>query len=637
LKKNTVILTVSGVALVLGLVLGILPIGENLNFISIGLTLVTLFACYYLMAPEVAEGVRERRANISILLYIASLGACLLGEFIEAGAVIFLYCLGEQIEHLAITKNRQSIERLLDLSPPLVRLMLDDGSTQDVDPEDVPLFSTIVVRPGERLALDAIVSAGSAEVDESTMTGESLAQSKSIGDMLFAGSLCLNGRLECSTIATVSNSSLARIVRYVESAQKRKSPYERFIDRFTRYYTPAVIILSVLAAIVPPLLNRFTELTLGGFSVWFYRALSMLVVSCPCALAIAAPIAIVSGITLASSRGILVKGGSYIEQAAKLKVLALDKTGTLTEGQPQLDQIIIMPTAARLWPNNAESQILALAALLEKDSNHPLARAIQIAAAQQPVAKLAIENWTELAGQGVSATVAGRPALIGSRAFVSSRAQPSRVANRTVEQVSGQGVTTLFLAYDDQILAVFALRDTVRASSVDLLDRLDAALSHQVKTVMLTGDDVTVAEQIASEIGIEEVYANLMPEEKQQYIEDFGKKHGIIAYVGDGINDAPALAAADIGIAMGAAGSDIALDVSDIALMTDNISILPWFFALAKRVMRTVKTSVILTVLVKVCVLILAAFGLVDMWVAIAADVGMLILVLLYGMRIGIT
>ena len=630
---------ISGIAVLLGIICHFITFNQVWQIASIFFSLVGLAAGLVVLAPEVLEAIRKRQISIDILLVIAAIGACVLGEFAEAGAVVFLFCLGEALEQRVLRRNQSSIAHLLDLTPALVHLQQADGTVVDINPESVEYGSTLVIRAGERLALDADVTMGNAHVDESAITGESMPIFKQAGNRLFAGSLCLDGRLECQTTATVSDSSLARIVRLVEQAQASRSPYERFINRFARYYTPAIVIIASLVAVLPPLLTLITPLELGDLTSWVYRALSLLVIACPCALVIATPVAVVSGISRAAYNGVLVKGGAFMELAARVKALAFDKTGTLTEGHPQLEATYPLPAARLLWRERAEQQALAVAAAIERDSNHPLSTAIVKASAEldgQPAASIKVSEQIELAGLGITARVDGMPAAIGSRAFVNTLVDLDEQALTIVNQVESKGATALLLAVDDQAVAIFSVRDTLRAESPALMRQLHQGSTQAITTIMLTGDNLKTAQVIAQEAGVQRVHAGLLPEDKMEYIERLRQEHGTVAFVGDGINDALALAQADIGIAMGAAGSDIALEVADVALMADNIAELPWFFKLARKVMQTVRISVILTLVVKVSVMILAIVGLSQMWMAIAADVGMLLVVLLFGMRLGI-
>ncbi|MCL1879347.1 MAG: heavy metal translocating P-type ATPase [Actinomycetia bacterium] len=724
-------LIVSGIGALGGALLHFIGGNDLMVWASAALSILGTLAGLVILAPEIVESVRSRRVDINILMAVAVLGAVCLGQFAEAGAVVFLFCVGEALEHLAMQRNRESISKLFELAPTTVHRLEPDGSISDIDPDAVLLGNTLVLRPGERAALDGEVLRGASSVDESPVTGESLPHAKQPGDAIYAGSLAIDGRLEYRVSATVENSSLARIVRLVEQSQAQRTPYERFINRFARYYTPAIIVVALLVALLPPLLTLATPLEAGTFREWIYRALSLLVIACPCALVIATPVAVASSLTRAAKNGVLVKGGAFLELASKVKAVAFDKTGTLTAGSPQLVSLDLLPAAQMFWHHDAASKALALAALLEQDSNHPLARAVVAAAAgaddavaaggagaardaeggsdtavqaaqqggdsaaSQTTAAAAthgatsVPSWTlsdlkEQPGKGISARLheatSGQPAdsagsapwqpesvgkqmAIGSPSFIAEMVGLGGQAEALVAAAEGHGATVLVLAFDGEAVAVLALRDAIRPESAALISQLTGAVSPVpaaddgdpaagrsrdgsgaplrghlgLACVMLTGDNLRTAEAIASEIGVTRIHAGLLPEEKMTHIGRLKNEYQTVAMVGDGINDAPALALADIGIAMGAAGSDTALEVADVALMADNLDELPFFFRLARKMMLTIYVNIAFALIVKALVLVLAIFGFAQMWMAIMADVGVLLLVLLYGMRLGIS
>jgi Cd2+/Zn2+-exporting ATPase len=588
--------------------------------------------------PHALNSLKRRSVDINILMLVAVLGACLLGDFAEAAAVVFFFCVGEALEERAMRKNRESVASLLDLTPQLVHVRAGDGSITDIGPDDVLLGATILVRPGERIALDGLVTEGSALVDEAPITGESVPVLKGPGDPLYAGTLSTDGRLIYATTATVENSTLTRIVRLVEQSQAQRTPYERFINRFARYYTPLVMLLAALVALVPTLLTLLTPLDLGSFATWGYRALALLVIACPCALVIATPICVVTGLARAARSGMLVKGGAFLELAAKVKAVAFDKTGTLTYGKPLVTESIPLLAATRRWGGDAQAQVLALGVALEQDSTHPLARAVVAAGmsapTQTPVAPT-VSNLREFAGQGVSAEIDGIFAAIGSSNHIAALVDYDAETLAHIERVERDAATALVVAFDGQAVGIIAVKDTVRPESAALLNVLNSR--QRIHTVMLTGDNLITARAIAQDAGIEQVCAGLLPQDKMEYIERLRRQYGAVAMVGDGINDAPALAQADVGIAMGGAGSDTALEVADVVLMADNISELPSLFALARQVVRTIQVNIAFALTVKVAVMALAILGLVQMWMAIFADVGVLLIVILYSMRIGLT
>ncbi|MDR1713160.1 MAG: cation-translocating P-type ATPase [Coriobacteriales bacterium] len=626
-------LIATGIFALSGALLHILGVEGIASYIAIAASIIGSACGLYIIFPEVIQSIRQRRVDINILMVIAVIGACVLGDFAEAGAVVFFFCIGEELEARSLRRNRESIAQLMDLTPQVVHLR-QGTETLDVQPDEVALDALVVVRPGERIALDGIVSVGSASVDESPITGESVPVLKQPGDNLYSGSLSVDGRLEYRVTATVQDSTLARIVRLVEQSQAQRTPYERFINRFARYYTPLVVLLAALVFIIPPLLSLTTSLELGGFATWGYRALSLLVIACPCALVIATPVCVVTGLSRAARSGVLVKGGAFLELAARVRAVAFDKTGTLTYGKPTLEEVLVLPAAVNRWQDAAADQVLALAAALEADSTHPLANAVLAAARQRQLAWVAPDRLSETAGKGIAAELDGLPAAVGSPGFASEYVQLDQRCLADIAAVEQAAATALVVLFDSAAVGILAVRDVVRPQSQSLTQKLSN--EQGIKTVMLTGDNLATATAIASEAGISLVHAGLLPEEKMAYINRLKQQYGVVAMVGDGINDAPALAAADIGIAMGAAGSDTALEVADIALMADNIAELPMLFKLARKVIRTIHTNIAFAIIIKAAVMILAIIGVAQMWMAIFADVGVLLLVLLYSMRLNL-
>ena len=630
-----------------------------------------------IIAPGIKAAVLKRSVDINILMLIAVLGAWVLGESVEAAAVLLFFSVGEWLEEFATDRNRSSIEKLMDLTPQTVRVW-QNGQVLEVPCEQVALASTVILRPGDRVPLDGMVAQGSATVDESPITGESMPVLKQPGDTIYAGSLDLDGKLEFTTTSTIEDSTLARIVALVKETQKKRTPYERFINRFARYYTPLVVTIAALVALVPTAITLLTPLDLGGLATWGYRALALLVIACPCALVIATPVSVVSGLTQSARMGVLVKGGAYLELASKVRAIAFDKTGTLTYGKPEVTDVVVLPSVqdpSGVDPHTRES-ILLLSAALEQDSTHPLARAVvtaatggQVAGAEtataaatgeqvaatggQPVTapgatdavagatatadQLIIpraQSVTELAGQGISGQVEGRAVSVGSPAFAAGLTSIDEVTLARIANMEKTATTVLVVLCDMLPIGLIAIKDRVRPESPALLRQLKEAGGMQA--VMLTGDNPATARAIAEQVGITQVHAGLLPHEKTERLESLRREYGIIAMVGDGINDAPALSFADIGIAMGAASSDVAVQTADVALMANSIDVLPRFFALSRKVVGTIRTNITFALAVKALVMVLAIVGIAHMWMAIFADVGVLIIVLLYSMRLGL-
>ncbi len=582
--------------------------------------------------PRAWDSLRRRSIDMNILMTIAVFGAIALGDFGEAAMVVFLFALGNTLESRSMRKTRESIRDLMDLAPQIAHVIREE-TLYDLMAEDVEIGDLILVRPGERVPLDGVVRDGSASVDEAALTGESVPALKSVDDQVFAGSLSVNGALEIEVTAHLEDSTLARIVSLVEEAQSNKAPYESFVDRFSARYTPIVVGIAVLIAVVPPMISTFTAFEVGGFREWIFRALVLLVISCPCALVISTPVSIVSAITAAARNGVLVKGGAFLELAAKVTVLAYDKTGTLTRGRPEV------LTVVRLADRDSE-EMLRLAAALESRSNHPLAHAVVQASdrmrmREEGLVELPnVESFTETAGAGVEGVVEGHRVVLGSPSHASN-ASHAPLRPEILEEIirlEEETNTVLLLVVDGMATGLVAIADQVRSESAELVEQIRSqGVSRQV---MLTGDNGRIAAAMAAQVGVDEYHAGLLPQDKSQFMTELKSAGEVVAMVGDGINDAPALALADIGIAMGGVGSDAALQTADVALMADDLSALPKFLALGKRTMAIVRQNVVFSLTVKVAVLLLAVLGYANMWMAVFADTGVALLVILNGMRL---
>ena len=655
--RERVLLVFSGFFAVLGVILHLVGLpNEPLTtsvlwltpfFLAQAASVVGALAGLVLVTPKVIETVLNKRIDINILIVLAVLGAWLLGDFSEAGVVVFLFCVGDWIEGFAVRRNRESITSLINLTPQNVLVQRDD-TVIEVAPEEVKKGEYIVIRPGARVPLDGVVVDGTASLDEAAITGESMPVLKQFGADVYAGSLSVDGRLVVATTATVEDSTLARIIRLVKESQAKRSPFERSINRFARWYTPLIILVAALVAIVPTALDAFTPLVLGGIETWGYRALSVLVIGCPCALVIATPVSVVSALTRAARLGILIKGGAFLELGARIKTVAFDKTGTLTYGTPLVREVVLLDAVWDLWSEGvqrkdaektlyAEKNVLALAAALEHESTHPLAHAITQAAAKRGVDCLIpegdIESIHEYAGRGISGILGGKRVAVGSLAYTQELGVLSQEAQQIADAVQAGAASALIVIYEKAPIAVIAVRDQLRECVNSVVAQLAAPPLNQ-RTVMLSGDNALVAGAIAQEAGITQVSAGLLPHEKMERIRTLKDECGAIAMVGDGINDAPALATADIGIAANAAASDTALEVADVALMGASLETLPVFFKLAHATVTTIRINIAFALAFKFTVLLFVILGLAGMWAAIAADVGVLILVLLHSMTL---
>ena len=560
---------------------------------------------------------KNRNLNINALMSIAVTGAVLIGQWPEAAMVMVLFALAELIEAKSLDRARQAIHGLLALTPEQATVQQADGSWQSVPTSQVAIGAQVRVRPGERIGLDGVVSAGQSTVNQAPITGESLPVDKAAGDPLFAGTINQGGELHYQVSAAADNSTLARIIHAVEQAQGTRAPTQRFVDQFSRIYTPTVFALAVAVALLPPLLLG------GAWLEWAYRALVLLVIACPCALVISTPVTIVSGLAAAARRGILIKGGVYLELGHQLRALALDKTGTLTHGRPvQTDYLALHSDAC---------DPAQLAASLAQRSDHPVSQAIARQAEQQGVTLLAVDNFTALPGRGVCGLFDGQLYQLGNHRLVEELGLCSPALEALLEPLERQGKSVVLLCAPSQVLALFAVADTLKASSQAAIAEL-----HQlgVKTCMLTGDNAHTAAAIALQAGIDEAHGNLLPEHKLAAIQTLQGNNQIVGMVGDGINDAPALAQANIGFAMGAAGSDSAIETADVALMDDDLRKIPAFIRLSRRTAAILKQNIALALGVKALFLLITLTGHATLWMAVFADMGVSLLVVANGLRL---
>lgn len=582
--------------------------------ISIGAVLLCGLAVY----KKGWIALKHRNLNINALMSIAVTGAILIGQWPEAAMVMVLFAIAELIEARSLDRARNAIRGLMSLTPDKATVQQADGSWTEMEVAEVAIGSRVRARPGERISLDGEVVKGSSTINQAPITGESLPVDKTLGDSVFAGTINQAGELEYRVTAAASHSTLARIIHAVEEAQGSRAPTQRFVDRFAAIYTPAILVLSVAVAIFPPLLMG------GDWFEWVYRALVLLVVACPCALVISTPVTIVSGLAAAARKGILIKGGVYLEHGSKITHLALDKTGTITHGKPvQTDFLVLGDGAAEDYQ--------AIAASLAQRSDHPVSQSIAIHAAEQARGMLEVEDFAALAGRGVRGTIEGRPYQLGNHRLVEELGLCSAAVEAKLEQLERQGKTVVILTNATQALALFAVADTVKPSSQAAIAEL-----HQlgVKTLMLTGDNAHTAQAIAEQVGIDDAQGDLLPSDKLSAIETLSSNRGTVAMVGDGINDAPALARADIGFAMGAAGTDTAMEIADVAIMDDDLRKIPAFIRISRHTNSVLRQNIALAIGIKAVFLLITLTGHATMWMAVFADMGVSLLVVLNGLRL---
>ncbi|MFN3580413.1 MAG: heavy metal translocating P-type ATPase [Pseudomonas sp.] len=582
--------------------------------ISIGAVLLCGLAVY----KKGWIALKHRNLNINALMSIAVTGAILIGQWPEAAMVMVLFAIAELIEARSLDRARNAIRGLMSLTPDKATVQQADGSWTEMEVAEVAIGSRVRARPGERISLDGEVVKGSSTINQAPITGESLPVDKTLGDSVFAGTINQAGELEYRVTAAASHSTLARIIHAVEEAQGSRAPTQRFVDRFAAIYTPAILVLSVAVAIFPPLLMG------GDWFEWVYRALVLLVVACPCALVISTPVTIVSGLAAAARKGILIKGGVYLEHGSKITHLALDKTGTITHGKPvQTDFLVLGDGAAEDYQ--------AIAASLARRSDHPVSQSIAIHAAEQARGMLEVEDFAALAGRGVRGTIEGRPYQLGNHRLVEELGLCSAAVEAKLDQLERQGKTVVILTNATQALALFAVADTVKPSSQAAIAELHLL---GVKTLMLTGDNAHTAQAIAAQVGIDDAQGDLLPGDKLSAIEALSSNQGTVAMVGDGINDAPALARADIGFAMGAAGTDTAMEIADVAIMDDDLRKIPAFIRISRHTNSVLRQNIALAIGIKAVFLLITLTGHATMWMAVFADMGVSLLVVLNGLRL---
>jgi Cd2+/Zn2+-exporting ATPase len=559
---------------------------------------------------------RHGRLNINALMAVAVAGAFVIGQWPEAAMVMALYAIAELIEARAVDRARNAIGGLLALAPEAAWARQGDGSWASVPVASVPLDAIVRVRPGERLAMDGVVVEGASAIDEAPVTGESIPVDKVVGDPVFAGTINATGTLSVRVTAAASNSTLARIIHAVEQAQGSRAPTQRFVDRFAAIYTPAVFVLALVVAALGPWVFAWPWLTA------LYKALVLLVIACPCALVISTPVTVVSGLAAAARRGILIKGGAHLEEARKLKAIALDKTGTLTEGKPSLVAWSV------LSPGIDRAKAQQIASALASHSDHPVSKAIAAGLAPNGVEA---RNFIALAGRGIQADVDGTAYVLGNHRLIEDRKQCSAALEAVLRAHEEAGRTVSLLASDAGALALFAVADTIKPSSKQAVAELEAM---GITPVMLTGDNQATAQAIARETGITDVRGNLLPEDKLAAIQAMQAQYGPTAMTGDGINDAPALAQADLGVAMGAAGTDIAMEAADVVIMNDDLRRIAETVRLSRKTHQVLWQNIALALGIKGAFLLLAIFDNATMWMAVFADMGASLLVVGNGLRL---
>jgi len=619
--QRSIFTTVSGLFGLTGLILQLTAAGqsESVPIGSIALYSIGIVAGLVMVLPKAWRSLVSLRPDMNLLMSVAVIGAVLIGEWFEGSTVAFLFSFSLLLESWSVGRARRAIASLMDLSPPTAHLRHESGDVKDIAPADVRVGSTVVVRPGEKIPLDGRVTSGISGVNQAPITGESVPVEKEPGDEVFAGTINGDGLLEVETTKAANDTTLARIIKMVGDAGSKRAPSEKWVEKFAAIYTPAVMTVALLMLVIPPL-------ALGGeWSVWLYRSLVLLVIACPCALVISTPVSVVAALAAAARNGVLIKGGVFIELPAQLKAIAMDKTGTLTQGAPAVVDVVPMN-------GHDEHELLMRAGALELNSNHPLARAIVEEAKRRNLELVSADDFETIQGKGASGVINGKPFWLGSHRYLEQRDQETPEVHEQLESMQQAGRTVVVVGNDEHVCGFITLADAIREETRDAIRQLHEMGVEQL--VMLTGDNEGTAKTIAKEAGIDQVHAELLPEDKVAAVERLVKQYEHVGMIGDGVNDAPALARASLGLAMGAAGSDAAIETADIALMSDDLSKLPWLIHHSRRTLSIIRQNIAFSLAVKVLFVILTFAGSASLWAAIAADMGASLLVIGNGLRL---
>ena len=572
----------------------------------------------WFVLPKAWHALRRMRPDMNLLMCVAVAGAVAIGQWLEAATVAFLFAISLALELWSVGRARHAIAALIELSPTQARVIGEGHDEQMVDAASVPVGSRLSVKPGEKFPLDGRIVRGRTSVNQAPITGESMPVSKVEGSEVFAGTLNEEGAVEVRTEKAYADSTLSQIAKMVGEAHGRRAQSEQWVERFARVYTPCVMACALLVAVLPPLFG-------GSWVKWLYEGLTLLVIACPCALVISTPVAIVAALATAASRGILVKGGVHLETAAKVVVFAFDKTGTLTEGNPKVGWVV--PCV-----DHDRAEVLRIAAAIEVNSTHPLARAIVECAAAEGCRWVPATDFQAVPGKGAHAMLDGVPHWVGSHRHLEERGQESAEAHEELERLAALGASIVVIGREDHVCGYIALADMLRPNAQAAIQALRNAGIQRI--VMLSGDNRPTAEVIRSKAGMDEAYAELLPADKVRIIEELVQRYGVVAMVGDGVNDAPALARSSLGIAMGVAGTDAALETADIALMGDDLSGLAWLVRFSQRTLRTVRQNIGASLAVKAVFVLLCILGHASLWGAIASDMGVSLLVVLNALRL---
>jgi len=594
-------------------------IAHHVPWAARAIYLVAVGTGLWVVLPKAWFSLRSLRPDMNLLMTVAVAGAIAIGEWFEAATVSSLFALSLALEAWSVGRARRAVEALMRLAPDTVRVAGPDDSTRDVDPSTVAVGTHFTVLPGERIGLDGRVESGRTEVDQAQITGESVPVEKAAGDEVFAGTINGSGAIEVTSTRPAGETTLARIVKQVADSQANRSVSERFVERFARVYTPAVFAAALIVATIPPLLFG------GAWSDWTYRSLVLLVIGCPCALVISTPVAIVASLAASARQGVLLKGGRVAELPAALAVVALDKTGTLTRGRPTVVEVVALA-------GHTEPELLARAAALERLSTHPIATAIVAHADEHCPERLEATDVVAIHGNGVEGRIGDQSFWLGSHRWLEERGQEEPHHHERLNAMAAMGRSVVVVGNEEHVCGLIAVADQVRPESRPALAALrDAGVK---SIVMLTGDNRGTAETVGAEVGADFVESELLPEDKVAAVERFEREIGPVAMIGDGVNDAPALARATLGVAMGAAGTDVAIETADVALMSDDLSKLAWLIEHSKATLRVIRWNTVLALGIKAIFVVLTFAGMATLWGAVAADMGASLLVVANALRL---
>lgn len=618
-KTENILAGISLLFIVLGYVFGAMR--SETEPLTIGMFIIAILVGGIGIFKTGFRNLARFEFDMKTLMTIAVIGAAIIGEWEEAAVVVFLFAVSEALEAYSMDKARQSIRQLMDIAPPTATIKRAHGEhfhEMELPTEEIEIGDILIVKPGQKIAMDGIVVSGLSAVNQAAITGESIPVSKTVDDEVFAGTLNEEGALEVRVTKRVEDTTISKIIHLVEEAQAEKAPSQQFVDRFAKYYTPAIMIVALLVAVIPPLF-------IGDWQHWIYQGLAVLVVGCPCALVVSTPVAIVTAIGNAARQGVLIKGGIHLEQLGHIEAIAFDKTGTLTKGQPAVTDIFTSQ-------NMSKDYVLQLVAAVEKQSQHPLAKAILQALHEENLTELIPTDFQSVTGKGAYATVDGQIIYVGSLKWIATLTTVDEMIKEQVEKLQQQGKTVVAAVSNNQFIGMIGIADQLRQESKEVLNKLNGLkVKHKV---MLTGDAKPTAQAIATSLNMTDVRASLLPAEKLMAIKDLRAQYGAVAMVGDGVNDAPALAAADVGIAMGGAGTDAALETADIALMGDDLTKLPYTIGLSRKTLRIIKENIIFALALKLVALLLVIPGWLTLWIAIFADMGATLLVVFNSLRL---